>query len=149
MSKQFQITRQMLLNFVQDVNGEVARIQPERFNNNIHWHIGHLLVTSEYFMFGYPKKSSNIPVEYASLFSMGTSPAAWEGEVPSIQELSKCLKEQAVRINAIHEDFFEQRLPFKFPVDGIETYSDLYALMLHHEAEHLGQMKAMKKAIQA
>lgn len=148
MSKQFQLTRQMLLNFVQDLNEEVSQVQPEGFNNNIRWHIGHLLVTSESFMFGYPKKSTNIPVEYASLFNMGTNPAAWEGEVPSIQELSKCLKEQAKRINAIPEDFFEQKLPFKFPLDGIEKYSDLYALMLHHESEHLGQMKAMKRAIQ-
>lgn len=139
----------MLLHFVQDLNEEVAQVQPDGFNNNIHWHIGHVLVTAESFMFGYPKQSSNIPVEYAAFFSMGTSPAGWEGEVPSIQELVKCLKEQVERINAISEDFLEQKLPFKFPLEGIVTFSDLYALMLYHEADHLGQMKAMKKVIQA
>ncbi|MEH6944106.1 DinB family protein [Bacillus sp. JJ722] len=149
MSKQFQLTRQMFLNFVQDLNEEVCQVQPPGFNNNIHWHIGHALVTAESFMFGYPKQSTNIPMEYFSFFNMGTSPAGWEGEAPSILELIICLKEQVERINTIPEDFFEQKLPFKFPLEGIETFSDLYALMIVHEAGHLGEMKAMKKAAQA
>ncbi len=149
MSKQFQLTRGMLLNFVNGLNEEVAEIQPAGFNNNIHWHIGHLLVTAESFMFAYPKQSANIPVEYAALFGMGSKPADWEGEVPSIQELAGLLKEQAGRIAEIPAHCFPHPLPFKFPVEGIDTFGDLYNLMLHHEAEHLGQMKAMKCVIQA
>lgn len=149
MSKQFLITRNMLMNFAKSVNEETALVQPKGFNNNIHWHIGHVLVSAENFMFGYPQKSSNIPAQYASYFSMGTSPSTWDDQVPSVQELLGCLKDQVERIEGISEDFLKQNLPFKFPVDGIETFSDLYALMLYHEADHLGQMKAMKKVIEA
>ena len=149
MSNQFELTRGMLLNFVNGLNEEVVEIQPAGFNNNIHWHIGHLLVTAESFMFAYPQNSANIPVEYAALFGMGSKPADWEGGVPSIQELAGLLKEQAGRIAEIPEHCFPHPLPFKFPVEGIDTFGDLYNLMLHHEAEHLGQMKAMKRVIEA
>lgn len=149
MANQFQLTRGMVLNFINSLNEEVTEVQPAGFNNNIHWHVGHLLVTAESFMFAYPKNSVHIPAEYAALFGTGSKPADWQGEVPSIQELAGLLKEQAGRMAEIPGEVFEQTLPFKFPVDGINTFGDLYKLMLHHEAEHLGQMKAMKRMIQA
>ena len=69
--------------------------------------------------------------------------------VSEVDENFRLLKEQAGRIAEIPEHCFPHPLPFKFPVEGIDTFGDLYNLMLHHEAEHLGQMKAMKRVIQA
>ncbi|MBD3108007.1 DinB family protein [Bacillus sp. AGMB 02131] len=149
MSKQFQLTRGMLLDFVNGLNEETAKVQPKGFNNNIHWHIGHLLVTAESFMFGYPKNADNVPAEYAALFGFGTKPADWQGDVPSIETLAGALKEQAGRLAELPESCFVHPLPFKFPKEGIDTVGDLYDLMLHHEAEHLGQMKAMKRIVEA
>ncbi|MBB2480217.1 DinB family protein [Bacillus sp. APMAM] len=145
--KQFQFTRNMLLHFLKNVDEEAADVQPEGFNNTIHWHIGHVLVSAEQFMFGYPKMSANLPATYNELFAMGSKPSNWNGEVPSVEQLIQDLEEQSSRIQALSDDFFAKPLPFKFPFGNIETYSDLYTFMTYHEADHLGQMKAMKKLV--
>ncbi len=69
-------------------------MQPEGFNNTIHWHVGHMLTVAEQFMFGFPKKSESLPANYMEFFATGTKPADWHGEVPSVQELSVQLQEQ-------------------------------------------------------
>ncbi|MEK5391691.1 DinB family protein [Margalitia sp. FSL K6-0131] len=145
--KQFQFTRNMLLHFLNNVDEKAADVQTEGFNNTIHWHIGHVLVSAEQFMFGYPKMSANLPATYNELFAMGSKPSNWNGEVPSVEQLIQDLEEQSSRIQALSDDFFAKQLPFKFPFGNIETYSDLYTFMTYHEADHLGQMKVMKKLV--
>jgi hypothetical protein len=143
--KQFELTRGMLLNFLKSLDEQTADVQPKGFNNTIHWHIGHVLVSAESFMFGYPKLSSNLPAAYNELFKMGSKPSDWEGTVPTVDELIHKLEDQASRIKSLPEEFFAKSLPLKFPFGNIETFSDLFAFMLYHEADHLGQMKAMKR----
>lgn len=145
--KQFQFTRNMLLHFLNNVDEKATDVQTEGFNNTIHWHIGHVLVSAEQFMFGYPKMSANLPATYNELFAMGSKPSNWNGEVPSVEQLIQDLEEQSSRIQALSDDFFAKQLPFKFPFGNIETYSDLYTFMTYHEADHLGQMKVMKKLV--
>jgi uncharacterized damage-inducible protein DinB len=149
MLKQFELTRGALTHFVKELDDKTANIQPGGFNNTILWHLGHLVATGEGFMFGYPKRSSNIPESYKDLFGMGSKPADWTGEVPTLNELVSHLESQTARINELSQEFFVQSLPFKFPFGNIQTYCELFQLMMYHEAEHLGQMKAMKRFIQA
>lgn len=149
MSKQFELTRGALLGFLKDLSETTADLQPKGFNNTIRWHIGHVLLTAEKFMFGYPKHSSNLPASYNDLFGMGSKPADWTGDIPALPELIANLESQTARINELTEEFFTQKLPFQFPFGNIQTYGELYALTLYHEAEHLGQMKAMKRCIEA
>ncbi|MBS4172738.1 DinB family protein [Bacillus sp. FJAT-49736] len=147
MMKQFQLTRQMLLKFLNNVDEKTADVQPKGFNNTIHWHIGHVLVSAEAYMFGYPKMSTNLPASYNQLFAMGSKPADWSGEIPSVTELIQLLEEQSSRIQALTDDFFEKKLPVKVPYGNIETFGDLFIFLNYHEADHLGQMKAMKKLV--
>ncbi|MGV3466337.1 MAG: DinB family protein [Heyndrickxia sp.] len=146
--KQFQITRTMLLNFLKKADEKVVDVQPEGFNNTLHWHIGHVLVSAESFMFGYPKMSTNLPNTYNELFAMGTNPSDWKDDVPSLQQLIQDLENQSSRIQALSDDFFAKELPFNFPYGNMKTFGDLFAFMNYHEADHLGQMKAMNKIVQ-
>ena len=145
--KQFELTRGKFVNFVGDLEEETAGIQPNGFNNTIHWHVGHVLTVAEQFMFGFPKKSTQLPANYMQLFATGTSPAAWEGDVPSVQELIIQLQDQLARIKEIPVDSFNQRL--KTPFLGQETFGELANFALFHEGIHLGQMQAMKRIINA
>ncbi|PKR82741.1 DinB family protein [Heyndrickxia camelliae] len=145
--KQFQITRTMLLKFIQTVDEKLVDVQPIGFNNTLRWHIGHVLVSAEAFMFGYPKMSKNLPDKYNELFAIGTKPSDWKGDVPSLEQLMHDLEEQSSRIQALSDDFFAKELPFKFPFGNIETFDDLFAFMNHHEADHLGQMRTMNKIV--
>ncbi|MBM6617945.1 DinB family protein [Bacillus sp. RD4P76] len=148
MPKQFQLTRDFLLHFVKNVDDSIIDTKPNGFNNNLRWHIGHVLTTGEKFLFGFPTQTTFVPENYKTLFEMGSSPADWnEEDVPSLTVLIEQLEAQTARIRELEADFFEQELPFNFPYFNLKTYDDLFAFMMYHEADHLGQMKAMKKMV--
>lgn len=147
--KQFNLTRTALLTFLKDVEDEALDVQPAAFNNTIRWHVGHLLVTMEKFLFMYPKKDPKIPVEYADFFGSGTKPSDWTEEPPTIEELINELVEQQNRINEFEDLFWKNNVSFKVPFGSIETYGDLLIMLSFHEAEHLGKIKAMQQVVKA
>jgi hypothetical protein len=57
----FKFTRGKFVNYVVDLEEGIAGVQPEGFNNTIHWHVGHVLTVAEQMMFGFPKKSTQLP----------------------------------------------------------------------------------------
>lgn len=143
--KQFELTRGALVKFMQTLDIKTADKQPDGFNNTIRWHIGHVLTAAESFMFG--KEFKHLPSEYPGLFGLGTRPSEWKTEGPSLEVLMSQLQEQAQRIKVIPTESFEKKLPKPFL--GLETVGELYGMMLYHEADHIGQMKAMKRIIEA
>lgn len=145
--KSFEVARGYFVKNVDALNETIVDIQPEGFNNTIHWHVGHVLTTAEQFMFGFPKKSSNLPANYMEIFASGTKPANWKGDVPSVQELSVQLKEQIKRIKEIPPESLNEKL--KTPFLGLETFGEVANFGIFHEANHLGQIQAMKKVIEA
>ncbi|MDR7240353.1 DinB family protein [Neobacillus drentensis] len=145
--KHYELARERFIKGVAELEEGFADVQPEGFNNTIHWHVGHVLTVAEQFMFGFPKKSTQLPANYLELFASGTSPAAWQGEVPSVQQLIVQLQEQATRIKEIPAESFNQRL--KTPFLGQETFGELTNFAIFHESIHLGQIQAMKRVIKA
>lgn len=149
MSKQFDLTRNNFLGFVNKLDEEIIDIQPEHFNNTLRWHVGHVIVTAESLLFGFPKQSANMPEDFSTLFATGTKPADWTTEAPSLAELVKHVEKQQERINELSDAFFAEDLPYTLPFGNFKTYDDIFAMLLHHEAEHLGQMKAMHRIVAA
>jgi uncharacterized damage-inducible protein DinB len=143
--KNIELTRSSFLKTIAGLEEGISEIQPKGFNNNIHWHIGHVLTTAEQFMFGFPKKSTYLPENYLALFGTGTKPADWQGEVPSVSQLTLQLKEQLTRMKEIPVESFSAKL--KTPFLGQETFGELTNFAFMHEAVHLGQIKAMKRVI--
>ena len=143
----YDITRGQFLEFVKNADTGVLDVEPTGSRNNLHWHIGHVLVVTEMFLFNYPKGSNNIPESYNELFKTGSKPADWSGNEPSVSELTNHLEQQLERINALTDDDLAKEIPFTF--GDFKTYGELYELAIHHEAEHLGQMKAMKRTAEA
>ncbi|MFC3041489.1 DinB family protein [Virgibacillus xinjiangensis] len=149
MKEQFNYTRDTFLAFVENLDETTADKEASYFNNTIRWHIGHVLVTPESLLFGFPKHSANLPEEYNDLFGMGTKPADWKGEIPDLEELASLLKQQKERISKLEDDFFAQELPYELPFGNFQTYGDIFHMILQHENEHLGKMKAMKQVVTA
>jgi uncharacterized damage-inducible protein DinB len=143
--KHYELARDRFVKSVDALEDGIADVQPEGFNNTIHWHVGHVLTVAEQFMFGFPKKSTQLPANYMELFASRTSPAAWQGDVPSVQELIVQLQEQVSRIKEIPAESFNQRL--KTPFLGQETFGELTNFAIFHESIHLGQIQAMKRVI--
>jgi len=141
--KQFELTRGKFLEAIEGIEESVLDVQPAGFNNTIHWHIGHVLTSTEQFLFGFPHQSKNLPENYIGLFGYGTKPADWSGQVPTLEELIQQLKEQLTRLI----EFPAERLEVKLdePFLGLHTVGELANLSLFHEAHHLGQIHAMKR----
>jgi hypothetical protein len=143
--KQFELTRSSFLKNIEGITAEQAGVQPEGFNNNIHWHIGHVLTVTEQFMMGYPKKSNHLPANYIELFGNGTRPSEWTGDVPSVDVLRDQMKLQLGRIKEVPASMLDEKL--KKPFLGLETFGELANMALFHEAYHLGQIHAMRKLV--
>jgi hypothetical protein len=139
------LTRSSFIKNVEALEEGQVDVQPEGFNNNIHWHIGHVLTTAETFMFGYPKNTSHLPANYTELFAKGTKPADWQGDVPSVSVLISQLKDQLNRMKEIPVESFSEKL--KVPFLGQETFGELINFALFHENLHLGHIQAMKRVI--
>jgi uncharacterized damage-inducible protein DinB len=145
--KHYTLARERFIKAVDELDEASADVQPKGFNNTIHWHVGHVLTVAEQFMFGFPKKSTKLPANYMELFASGTSPADWQGDVPSVQELIVQLQDQITRIKEIPAESFNQKL--KTPFLGQETFGELTNFAIFHESIHLGQIQAMKRVINA
>jgi hypothetical protein len=145
--KNFELTRSFFLKTMAALDENIVDVQPTGFNNTVHWQIGHVLTVAEQFMFGFPKKSSHLPENYLTLFATGTKPADWQGDIPSIHELSAQLQDQLKRIKEIPVERFSEKL--QNPFLGLETFGELTNFGLYHEANHLGQIQAMKRVIEA
>jgi len=143
--KSFQWARDRSVTFVKGLDESIIDVQPKGFNNTIHWHAGHMLTVAEQVLFRYPKKSSNLPPKYVTLFAGGTKPADWQGEVPSLQELSDQLEDQLARMKEIPAESFNQKL--KTPFLGCDTFGELVSFAIYHEALHLGKIQEMIRVI--
>ena len=140
---QFDVIRERLVQRMGDLPAEVAETQPEGFNNNIHWNLGHLLVITERFLF---VGNEQLPANYSEYFGPGTKPSEWKGEVPSMVELIETSKDQLNRIKAIPNERFSEKLPE--PILGRVTAGELAGFTVYHETYHFGQMVAMKRVVE-
>lgn len=143
----YALTRNNFITRVQDIQPEIADIQPSGFNNNVHWMIGHVLTVADQFMFGCSTKSTYLPENYIELFGNGTKPADWTGNIPTVSELIKQLKEQGKQIQEIPAELFDEKLAV--PFRHFQTLGMLTGLAIYHEAHHLGQIHAMVRLIEA
>ncbi|MFD2443619.1 DinB family protein [Bacillus sp. CGMCC 1.16607] len=144
--KNFEMTRSLFLKKLEGISQESSLIYPEGFNNHILWNIGHVLTSTEQFMFGFPHKTANLPAHYVELFGMGTKPADWQDDVPTLQVLIEQLKDQVTRLKEIPTEKLNEHLTKPFL--GIETYGELANFALFHEAHHLGQIHLMKRLVE-
>jgi uncharacterized damage-inducible protein DinB len=139
----FNYTREATLGVIKGLDESKADVMPDKLNNTLRWHVGHILVTAESLLFGFPKQSANIPEEYQALFATGTKPADWPGNVPDLSEIIEHLKDQQKRINELDDTFFNENLPYEMPFGNFKTYGDIFLMITQHEAEHTGQIKVL------
>jgi uncharacterized damage-inducible protein DinB len=142
LKKEFQFIRSRLFKSIEETSPEVLDIQPQGFNNTLHWHVGHMLTIAENFLFD---GSQQIPENYNELFAKGSKPSQWPEEVPSVEILLGQLKDQLQRIEEIPTERFDEVLPE--PKFGASTYGELVSFAAYHEAFHYGQIHAMKRLI--
>lgn len=140
---------QMAFHQIQSIPEELFDIQPASFNNTIRWHVGHILVTLNYFLSISVSHQFKLPESYVGLFNTGTKPSEWTVTPPTKEELMQYLSGQLESLSEISASALEQ--PLKAPIDlgkmHFETAGELVNFALIHEAMHLGNISSMLKVI--
>ncbi|GED17305.1 DinB family protein [Aneurinibacillus migulanus] len=148
--KQFAIARSRLLSALENVTEEAASQKPEGFNNNIHWHAGHILLVTEKFFFKAPTGASELPELYDEYFANGTKPEDWKSMPPSLQEIIELLTNQEKRIKETGITNLDRELdsPLNFK-SGLKmgTTGELANMAIYHEGVHTGYIYAMKRLV--
>ncbi len=144
------VVRRKLLAIVDSLSLEQLNQIPIGCNNNIAWHLGHLVVSSPLLCYVRTAVDAKRIVPFADRYRNGTKPEAWI-EQSEIDELKALLW---TTIETIEEDY-KQGL-FK----KTEAYSThTFGLMLHniedvleccalHDTLHLGNVMMMKKMLE-
>ncbi|WNC12857.1 DinB family protein [Brevibacillus brevis] len=146
----YDFIRNLTLGALKNTSEEEADIIPDGLRNNIRWNLGHILVVQDFFMYG--PSCPHLPASYPALFSPGTNPSGWEGDVPSLETLAAQLEEQRTRIKETFADRLDQKLPEPFKLGNkgtMSTVGEMFTFTLFHEGMHANAYSALKKAIAA
>lgn len=121
--------------------------QPRGYNNTIRWNAGHIFVTMEYFTNLVIDKYEIVNPKWIPFFVTGTSPASWEGEVPSNDEIITALREQTARITNAFEGKLESPIaePIKIGPHTIATVEAVVQFVVWHEGVHAGIIDGLNR----
>ncbi|WP_165842165.1 DinB family protein [Paenibacillus xerothermodurans] len=120
-------------------------VQPPGFNNNILWHLGHILTVTDGIMYGLSGEASQLPASYRTFFGNGTKPSDWGDGVPSWETIIEQLKGQPQQIIAHFTGRLHQAAKENFA--NAETAGELLQVNLMHEHNHAGSINAMLKVL--
>ncbi|PKR78387.1 hypothetical protein CEY16_01115 [Halalkalibacillus sediminis] len=123
--------------------------QPDGFNNNIRWNLGHIFVAQEKRIHNVLGAEPEMPANFFESFNRGTSPSDWGSNVPTLIEIRKHLSDQPHRM--------KEKLTGRTkdlgvePFDVTEDYSmkkieEVVHFMIWHEGLHQGVIIGLKHA---
>jgi hypothetical protein len=128
-----------------------VRTIPPTWNNNLHWHAGHLVVTPCLLTYGLMGEPLPIPAEYRRWFAKGTSPAGWNGEtLPSYEKLADEMLEIVPGIFADFENRTDT--PYAGPYATsigvpLNTPAEALTFSLAHDGIHFGMIQALIRGL--
>src|SRR4051794_31556840 len=96
--KQMAFIRSKSISWIEALDLSIVGIIPEHFNNNIHWHIGHILTIQDRLTLRFMGLEMGLPEAYMGWFANGTKPADWQTQPPAVDVLLQQLKDQTERL---------------------------------------------------
>jgi len=135
---------------VSDIDDSQMAQQPEKLVNHPAWTLGHLAVSQD-FILQLLETPSAIDQSWVRLFGSGGVPTDDRMNFPSKTELLSVLKSQHEKVAQVVKSNYERRAaaanPFPPLVSRFPTVGDLVLhLLTTHEAVHLGQLTAWRRA---
>lgn len=145
--RQLDFIRKNTLKAVADISEETADYIPEKFKNNIRWHLGHLYVVQEKLAFAPLDLPMELTTEMLAFFAPGTAPQDWKTAAPTLEEITKLLEKQMDRINEALQDRLHEHVNHPFTTKSgltLETVEQFLSFNLYHEGGHVSTIKALK-----
>ncbi|WP_201007511.1 DinB family protein [Paenibacillus glycanilyticus] len=126
---------------------EQRKVIPYGFNNNVHWHLGHILFITQYEVLGLSGRPLVLPENYKDFFAFGTRPADWREDPPEWDLLLAQLKELRHYIHELLEDRLTEVVEENFL--RAKNISELLYLTSLHLYYHQGVIYGMLKSIKS
>lgn len=140
--------RSQLVDLTTVMSPEQLNTIPAGFNNNIIWHMGHLVVTLT--GMSYRPAGLPLPVEEGlwHQFKPGTVPAG-TASPEKIEEIGKLLLDSLDKFEAdLAANRFSQYTPWVTRTGvAMDTMADALEMITFHEGLHAGYVLAMKKLV--
>lgn len=143
-------TRKGLIGLLDELTIEQINEIPHGFNNNLIWHLGHVIVSQQGLCYERAGAKPLIEMAVIDKYKMGTKPEQFitQDEFVFLKNMSEETLEQLDKDLA--SGVLDQYQPFVLgsglPIDSIK---DALAMLCMHEGMHLGYAQAMRRVIKA
>ena len=151
MDKQFEIfkkTRQFMLNYISELNVVQLNKIPAGFNNNIIWHLGHVIAAQQGVCYRRAGLPYVITETFFELYKPGTKPEILLGEL-EIEDIKLLLLST---IDKLEEDYkadqFKniQAWTTRYDIE-LSNIDETIQFLMVHDGLHFGNIMAMKKLV--
>ncbi|HLR42291.1 MAG TPA: DinB family protein [Pseudogracilibacillus sp.] len=140
--QQLDLVRKITLSELDGITEEQADIIPEGFRNNIRWNLGHIYTLQNSLLAHNAGMDLTTPKHYEALFSPGTKPADWEGDLPSLTEIIEKLTDQPAQIKEALSGKLDE--PAIKPFIKQNNVGQILTFTFYHEGLHISTIKAFK-----
>lgn len=143
------VARRKFAQWAEELSTEQLNTIPEHFKNNIAWHLGHIVVSTEILCYLKTGIELERKIENLEQYRHGSKPEAY---IPA-KEISRLKERLFTSLEEIKSDYetgkFINIQPFQTMTFGFEM-SDITTVLqccTHHDLLHLGQAGAMSKLV--
>lgn len=140
--QQLDLVRKISLNELGGITEEQGDFIPEGFRNNIRWNLGHIYTFQNSILSNHVGVDLDTPKYYEDLFSPGTKPADWKGDVPTLTEIIEKLTLQPGQIKAALSGKLDE--PAIKPFIKQNNVGQILTFTFYHEGLHISTVKAFK-----
>ncbi len=141
--------RELFLNLVNSLNIELLNKIPEKFNNNIVWNFGHIVITTQALVYTRSGVKPDMKISYLDKYQKGTKPESFISQ-QEIDELKIMLFGSIDMIETdIKKNIFTNIKPFSSVTYGYEMNSieEIITCSLTHDAMHYGIALSQRKLV--
>lgn len=121
---------------------------PAGYNNNIIWHIGHIVATYDILCYKLCGLETHYPIEFIESYKKGTKPER-DVTIEEVEIIKNYLTEQIERGEADYNNsIFNACQPYTTSFGNeLSCIDDIIKFNLVHEGLHLGMILSMRKFI--
>lgn len=143
------IIRKKLIDIVQSLSIEQLNKIPEGYNNNIAWHFGHLLVSTEMLCYVRSGAMTEKRIEFADKYKNGTWPQSFIPQEEIDYLISKMLSSLDDIELDYHNGVFQPIQTYSTHTFGLElkNIEEVFECCAYHDTVHWGNVLAMKKLV--
>ena len=141
-------TRKNALSICDGYSVEQLNVIPQKFNNNIIWNLGHMLVTQQLLCYNLAYKEVKVPNSFVAKYRKGTRPSGIIGS-DEISEIKKLLMSSISLLRKnLADNYFESYKPYETSYGVYVTnMEDAIQFNNLHEAMHLGTILSLSKLV--